>query len=51
MNTDKAAKRDLYYTNDHEWIDFQGTIAYTGICLFKLLGFKEIPLVLKSKVK
>jgi len=51
MNTDKAAKKDLYYTNDHEWIDFQGTIAYTGICLFKLLGFKEIPLVLKSKVK
>ena len=42
MNTDKIAKKDLYYTNDHEWIDFQGTIAYTGICLFKLLGFKEI---------
>jgi len=42
MNTDKTAKKDLYYTNDHEWIDFQGTIAYTGICLFKLLGFKEI---------
>jgi len=42
MNSDKTAKKDLYYTNDHEWIDFQGTIAYTGICLFKLLGFKEI---------
>lgn len=42
MNTDKAAKKDLYYTKDHEWIDFQGTVAYTGVCLFKLLGFKEI---------
>lgn len=35
-------KRDLYYTQDHEWIDFQGTIAYIGICHFKLLGFKDI---------
>jgi glycine cleavage system H protein len=31
-----------FYTTDHEWIDFQGTVAYTGICLFKLTGFKEI---------
>jgi glycine cleavage system H protein len=38
----KQAKRDLYYTNDHEWIDFQGSVAYVGICHFKLLGFKEI---------
>jgi len=42
MHTEKSAKKDLYYTYDHEWIDFQGTVAYTGVCLFKLLGFKEI---------
>ena len=42
MNIDKSAKKDLYYTKDHEWIDFQGTVAYIGVCHFKLLGFKEI---------
>lgn len=42
MHSDKKNNKDLYYTNDHEWIAFQGTVAYTGICLFKLLGFKEI---------
>ena len=42
MNTDRIVKKDLYYTNDHEWIDFRGTIAHTGICNFKLLGFKAI---------
>ena len=36
------AKRDLYYTNDHEWIDFQGSVAYIGICPFKLKGIKRI---------
>jgi glycine cleavage system H protein len=35
-------KKNCYFTRDHEWIDFQGTVAYTGICLFKLTGFKEI---------
>lgn len=34
--------KDLYYTADHEWIAFKGTVAYTGICSFKLTGFKEI---------
>ena len=37
-----TTNKDLYYTNDHEWIDFKGTVAYTGICSFKLTGFKEI---------
>ena len=36
------AKRDLYYTNDYEWIDFQGSVAYIGICPFKLKGIKKI---------
>jgi glycine cleavage system H protein len=42
MSRQKSSKPDLYYTKDHEWIDFQGTVAYTGVCSFKLLGFREI---------
>jgi len=34
--------KDLYYTGDHEWVNFQGTVAYAGICKFKLTGFKQI---------
>jgi glycine cleavage system H protein len=34
--------KDCYYTTDHEWINFQGSIAFIGVCNFKLLGFKEI---------
>jgi glycine cleavage system H protein len=32
----------MYYTKDHEWIDFRGTCAYIGVSSFKLLGFREI---------
>lgn len=42
MKSDISTVKDLYFTNDHEWIDFQGAIAFTGICAFKLLGFKEV---------
>jgi glycine cleavage system H protein len=42
MNTGKNAKRELYYTNDHEWIDFQGSVAYVGVCGFKLKGIQQI---------
>jgi glycine cleavage system H protein len=38
----KSFKRDLYYTNGHEWIDFQGSVAYIGAAVFKL---KKIPAV------
>ena len=38
----KKFKRDLYYTDDHEWIDFQGSVAYVGVGSFKLKGIKEI---------
>ncbi len=36
MNTAKSVERDLYYTKDHEWIDFQGSVAYVGVCQHKL---------------
>lgn len=42
METPNIIKRNLYYTNDHEWIDFQGSVAYVGVCQFKLSGIKEI---------
>lgn len=42
MNTSKTSRRDVYYTKDHEWVDFQGSVAYAGICRFKLTGFKEV---------
>lgn len=32
----------FYYTNDHEWLDFQGAVAYIGVCKFKLTGFYQI---------
>ena len=38
----KAIKRNLYFTEDHEWIDFQGSVAYVGVCKFKLKGIKVI---------
>ncbi len=42
MKQEPSSKKDLYYTYDHEWVDFQGAVAYTGVCVFKLTGFKEI---------
>ena len=42
MKTGQQSRKDLYYTHDHEWVDFQGIIAYTGVCAFKLTGFKEV---------
>ena len=42
MNMEKSTRKDQYYTKDYEWIDFQGTVAYIGICKFKLIGFKQI---------
>jgi glycine cleavage system H lipoate-binding protein len=36
------SRKDLYYTRDYEWIDFQESVAYIGICSFKLAGIKKI---------
>ena len=38
----KVITRNLYFTEDHEWIDFQGSVAYVGVCKFKLAGVKGI---------
>lgn len=46
MKSDTANKKDRYYSMDHEWIDFEGTVAYVGVSKFKLTGFKEIDQVI-----
>lgn len=35
-------KKNLYYTDDHEWIDYQGSVAYVGVGAFKLKGILQI---------
>jgi glycine cleavage system H protein len=42
MEITRSAKKDLFFTSDHEWIEFQGSVARIGICPFKLSGFKKI---------
>lgn len=42
MKIKHSGKKDQYYTNDHEWIEYKETVAYVGICKFKLTGFKQI---------
>ena len=42
MSRENSTKKDLYFTSDHEWIDFQGSVAYVGVCHFKLIGFREV---------
>jgi glycine cleavage system H protein len=32
----------MYFTKDHDWIDFRGTCAYVGVSNFKLIGFGEM---------
>ena len=31
-----------FYTDDHEWIVFEGIVAYIGVCPFKLIGLDKI---------
>jgi len=42
MNSENPIRKDLYYTKDHNWIDFHDSVAYVGVSGFKLIGFKEI---------
>jgi len=49
MNMKAAVRRNLYYTGEHEWIDFQGTVAFVGVCPFKLATAGGIQQVLFSE--
>lgn len=42
MDTQKFTNGNRFYTRDHEWIDFEGTVAYCGVCDFKLKGIRAI---------
>jgi glycine cleavage system H protein len=42
MEMKQAVRKEPYYTRDHEWIDFQDSVAYIGVCKFKLTGFRQI---------
>jgi glycine cleavage system H lipoate-binding protein len=42
-------EKPRYYTWDYEWIDFRGSVAYVGLCPFKLTGIKEIQKIEFSK--
>ena len=48
MNAEKVIKKDWYYRSDHEWINFQGTVGYVGVCGFKLKGIRQIRQALVS---
>jgi len=42
MDSEKSIRKGLYYTKDHNWIEFHDKVAYVGVSGFKLIGFKEI---------
>jgi glycine cleavage system H protein len=42
MKTFAATQKDLYYTTEHEWINYQGSVAYVGVCPFKLKGIRRV---------
>jgi glycine cleavage system H lipoate-binding protein len=41
----------MYYTKDHEWIDFQHTAAFVGVSNFKLTGFQSVDEVIFTDLK
>jgi glycine cleavage system H protein len=50
MHMTNLVNKNLYYTKDHEWIDFQDPFAYIGVSNFKLIGFKEIEQIVIHKI-
>jgi len=49
MNLQTSTRKDLLYTSDHEWIDFLGTVAYMGLCPFRLTGIGHVQQILFSE--
>lgn len=41
--------RDHYFTTEHEWIDFQGSVAYIGVCNYKVSNLKTIEKIIFPK--
>ncbi|HWH63194.1 MAG TPA: hypothetical protein VNS50_07960 [Ginsengibacter sp.] len=41
--------KDHYFTTEHEWIDFQGAVAYIGVCNYKVSKLKTIEKIVFPK--
>jgi glycine cleavage system H protein len=41
--------KDHYFTTEHEWIDFQGAVAYIGVCNYKVSTLKKIEKIVFPK--
>lgn len=42
MSFSNAITGQRYFTHDHDWVDFKGSVADVGVGKFKLTGFKAI---------
>ncbi len=51
MQIPSGLPHDLYYTVDHEWINFQGMLAFTGVAAIKLAGFDEVQFVVLQQLQ
>lgn len=51
MDNSHGPVNALYYTCDHEWVNFHGSLAYVGVCAFKLTGIKRIQRVVFESSK
>jgi glycine cleavage system H protein len=41
--------RDHYFTTEHEWFDFQGAVAFIGVCNYKVSKLKTIEKIVFPK--
>ncbi len=51
MKTTVSSRPRIHFTFDHEWIDYNGTVAFVGVSAFKLKGLKGIDTIRWHKHK
>lgn len=42
MKVSVISRPRIQFTDDHEWIDYNGTVGFVGASIFKLKGIKKI---------
>jgi|SRR5690606_26976375 len=42
MKVTTISRPRIHFTSEHEWIDYNGTVAFVGVSAFKLKGIKKI---------
>ena len=42
MNISTISRPRIHFTQEHEWIDFNGTVGFVGLSMFRLAGIKKI---------